>query len=98
MREAHDSVLRRASIFVDSFATAVHDIGELGIPLATDVIAEADIINDLYGLCNGKKRKRIEGEITIFKNGGGAHLDLAVAKYIKKVFDDSQANCRPQTD
>jgi len=87
MREAHDSALLRGSIFVDSYKTALHDIGELGIPLANGVISRADVINDFYGLCSGDPGRRNEAEITIFKNGGGAHLDLAVARYIKHCFD-----------
>ena len=88
MREAHDSALLRGSIFVDSYKTALHDIGELGIPLANGVISEADVINDFYGLCCGDPGRKSDAEITIFKNGGGAHLDLAVAAHIKKLFDE----------
>jgi ornithine cyclodeaminase/alanine dehydrogenase-like protein (mu-crystallin family) len=89
MREAHDSALLRGSIFVDSYKTALHDIGELGIPLANGVISRADVINDFYGLCSGDTGRRNETEITVFKNGGGAHLDLAVATYIKHCFDEA---------
>ena len=87
MREAHDSALLRGNIFVDSYKTALHDIGELGIPLANKVISEQDVIDDFYGLCSGNIGRKNDSEITIFKNGGGAHLDLAVALYIKKLFE-----------
>jgi ornithine cyclodeaminase len=87
MREAHDSALLRGTIFVDSYSTALHDIGELGIPLANQVISERDVIDDFYGLCSGNPGRQNVSEITIFKNGGGAHLDLAVASHIKKLFD-----------
>ena len=87
MREAHDSALLRGSIFVDSYQTALHDIGELGIPLANGLISEADVINDFYGLCSGGTGRSSDTEITIFKNGGGAHLDLAVAAHIRHRFD-----------
>ncbi|HAN81005.1 MAG: ornithine cyclodeaminase [Gammaproteobacteria bacterium] len=87
MREAHDSALLRGSIFVDSYKTALHDIGELGIPLASGLISEADVINDFYGLCSGGTGRSSDTEITIFKNGGGAHLDLAVAAHIRHRFD-----------
>ena len=87
MREAHDSALLRGSIFVDSYKTALHDIGELGIPLASGLISEADVINDFYGLCSGGTGRSSDAEITIFKNGGGAHLDLAVAAHIRHRFD-----------
>lgn len=88
MREAHDSVLSRGRIFVDSYKTALHDIGELGIPLAHGIIKESDIIDDFYGLCAGITTRQTESEITVFKNGGGAHLDLAVALHIKTLFDE----------
>lgn len=88
MREAHDSALLRGSIFVDSFRTAMHDIGELGIPLARNVIAESDVIDDFYGLCSGKMFRKSNSQVTIFKNGGGAHLDLAVASHMKQLFDE----------
>jgi ornithine cyclodeaminase len=49
-------------------------------------------MDDFYGLCSGNPGRQSDSEITIFKNGGGAHLDLAVALYIKNVFD--QVNLR----
>ena len=79
MREVDDTAIRRARIFVDSRATAVHHIGELAIPLATGVIAEADILGDLHALVGGAAGRRSEDEITLYKNGGGAHLDLMTA-------------------
>ncbi len=82
MREADDAVLHRGSLFVDSRATTLGHIGELMIPLATGVISEADIRGDLADLVNGQAGRQDENEITVFKNGGGAHLDLMTARYI----------------
>ncbi|MEM8848563.1 MAG: ornithine cyclodeaminase [Pseudomonadota bacterium] len=80
MREADDTALQRATIFVDARATTLDHIGELKIPLATGAIAETDIVADYY---DGRAmRRRSEDEITLFKNGGGAHLDLMTARYI----------------
>lgn len=92
MREAHDSAILRGTIFVDSYKTALDDIGELGIPLANQIISTCDVVDDFYGLCSGNPGRQSDAEITIFKNGGGAHLDLAVAVYIKNLFD--KANLR----
>lgn len=89
MREAQDSAVTRGIIFVDSFTTALHDIGELGIPLKHQTITEADVIDDFYGLCNGQSGRQNSDEITIFKNGGGAHLDLVVAMHIKQLYDST---------
>ena len=82
MREADDAALRRARIFVDSRATTIGHIGELKIPLAHGVIAEGDVLADYYDLESGTFSRRSEDEITLFKNGGGAHLDLMTARYV----------------
>lgn len=84
MREADDTLIQKGSIFVDAFETTVHDIGELMIPIKNGVITENDVKGDLYNLCQGAKGRQSEDEITIFKNGGGAHLDLMTALYIQK--------------
>jgi ornithine cyclodeaminase len=82
MREADDEALRRARIFVDSRATTIGHIGELKIPLAHGVISEGDVVADYYDLATGAFARRSEDEITLFKNGGGAHLDLMTARYV----------------
>ena len=80
MREADDEALRRATIFVDARATTMDHIGELMIPLAAGVIAPADVVADHYD--GDAMRRSSDDEITLFKNGGGAHLDLMTARYI----------------
>ncbi|SIO12664.1 ornithine cyclodeaminase family protein [Vannielia litorea] len=80
MREADDEVLRRARLFVDSRATTVGHIGEIKDPLARGVISEEDIIADFYQL--DAVRRESDTEITVAKNGGGAHLDLMTARHI----------------
>lgn len=80
MREADDDALRRARIFVDSFDTTLDHIGELKTPLAEGVIAREDVIADFYDLDAFTRCE--EAEITLFKNGGGAHLDLMTSRYI----------------
>ncbi|WP_126974956.1 ornithine cyclodeaminase family protein [Frigidibacter oleivorans] len=82
MREADDATLRRARIFVDARATTLHHIGELKTPLAEGVIAESDVLGDFYDLPPGRFARTSDDEITLCKNGGGAHLDLMTAKYI----------------
>lgn len=76
MREGDDALIGKARIFVDARETAMHDIGELGIPLAQGLISESDILGDFYDLCNGAPGRQSDDEITLFKNGGGAHLDV----------------------
>ncbi len=82
MREVDDDCLRRARIFVDSFETTLEHIGELKDPLARGVIARADVLGDLRDLVAGRVGRRSPEEITLFKNGGGAHLDLMTARVI----------------
>ncbi len=80
MREADDEALRRSRIFVDSFDTTLDHVGELKTPLAEGVIARGDVIADFYDL--DAFTRRDDDEITLFKNGGGAHLDLMTSRYI----------------
>ena len=79
MREVDDAAIRRGKLFVDSRATTIDHIGELKDPIARGIIAAEDVIADYYDL---DAFKRAPEDITIFKNGGGAHLDLMVANYI----------------
>jgi ornithine cyclodeaminase len=82
MREVDDEALRRARIFVDSRATTLAHIGELKDPIARGVISESDILADFHDIAAGLFRRRSTEEITIAKNGGGAHLDLMTARHI----------------
>ncbi len=86
MREADDTAIKRARVFVDSRATTVGHIGEIMRPIASGVLTENDIIADYYDLETGQFARTDPDEITLFKNGGGAHLDLMVAKYIIGAF------------
>jgi ornithine cyclodeaminase len=79
MREADDTLIQRACIFVDSRDTTIDHIGELKIPIARGIITRSDILGDLYDIEAGRAGRRNGEEITLFKNGGGAHLDLMTA-------------------
>jgi len=85
MREGDDELVAKARIFVDARETAMHDIGELGIPLKQGLIAESNVVGDFYDLCNGAPGRGGDDEITLFKNGGGAHLDVMTALEIRRV-------------
>ncbi|MFN3172337.1 MAG: ornithine cyclodeaminase family protein [Hyphomicrobiales bacterium] len=82
MREADNGLLQKGRVFVDSFETTLDHIGELMVPLAEGAIERGDVLADLYGLVAGSFERTSGDEITIFKNGGGAHLDLMTAKRI----------------
>jgi len=82
MREADDTAMRRAKVHVDSRATTIPHIGELMIPLANGTLAETDILGDLRDFAAGTVPPRTPQDITLYKNGGGAHLDLMTARLI----------------
>ena len=81
MREADDDLLRKSRLFVDSRETTLDHIGELMIPLAEGTITRSDVLGDLRDLVAGRVGREGD-EITVFKNGGGAHLDLMTARVI----------------
>ncbi|WP_333711993.1 ornithine cyclodeaminase family protein [Yoonia sp.] len=80
MREADDQALQRARVFVDSRETTIHHIGELMIPIAAGAFSVDAVVADFYDLPDFKRHTK--DEITLFKNGGGAHLDLMTSRYI----------------
>ena len=82
MREADNSLIKKARIFVDARETTIGEIGELMIPMSEGVIAETDVLGDFCDLCNGASGRQSSNEITLFKNGGGAHLDLITGTMI----------------
>ena len=79
MREADDEAIAKARLFVDCRDTVLDHVGELFDPLSRGVIAPEDVIADFYQL---DLFTRDPDDITLFKNGGGAHLDLMAARYI----------------
>lgn len=79
MREADDALMARASVFVDNRDTTIEHIGELIAPIQSGALKPEDIQGDLYQLV-GQPYSRTASEVTLFKNGGGAHLDLMIAK------------------
>ena len=85
MREVDDRAMQRARLFVDARATTVHHIGEIMDPIASGAITEAHIVADYYD-DPALFARQSDDEITIAKNGGGAHLDLMTATYIAKAW------------
>ena len=80
MRETDDEVVRRARIWVDTMAGAMHEAGDLLIPMKAGVIKEADIQGDLFALAQGRAPRRGSAdEITMFKSVGASIEDLAAA-------------------
>lgn len=86
MREVDDAALQKARVFVDSFDTTVGHIGEIKIPIEAGAITREHLIADYY--TPEAFRRRNDDEITLFKNGGGAHLDLMTSRYILDRWSD----------
>ena len=80
MREVDNAALQRSRIFVDSIDTTVGHIGEIKIPTEAGAISANDIVADYYNISNFTRQS--DNEITLFKNGGGAHLDLMTSRFI----------------
>jgi len=90
MREVNDAALQNARIFVDSRDTTIEHIGELKLPIANGVISKNDVLADFYDIPTGGFDVCGSDDITLFKNGGGAHLDLMTAKLILQKWRESQ--------
>lgn len=82
MREVNDEVISQAQIYVDNKVGALHESGDLCIPLANGVITEADIRGELFELCQqAVSGRENEEQITLFKSVGFALEDLVAARF-----------------
>ena len=80
-REVDDACVLRSALYVDDRLATLSEDGDLVLPLQTGLISPDDIRGDLYQLCRGEVAGRTDAEaITLFKNGGGGHLDLMAAR------------------
>ena len=80
MRECDDACLQRGSVFVDTYAGAMGEAGDLLQAMAAGVFAREAIRADLAELERGERRGRQgRDEITVFKSVGASLEDLAAA-------------------
>ena len=80
MRESDDAAVERASVFVDTFAGALKEGGDIVQPLDAGIIQRSDIRAELADLVSGRHAGRSNAdEITLFKSVGAALEDLAGA-------------------
>jgi ornithine cyclodeaminase/alanine dehydrogenase-like protein (mu-crystallin family) len=81
MREADDRLIARATLFVDTFAGALVEAGDLTQPLANGLIKRDAIVAELADLVAGRHPGRnTQEEITLFKSVGTALEDLTAAQ------------------
>jgi ornithine cyclodeaminase/alanine dehydrogenase-like protein (mu-crystallin family) len=79
LRETDEAALARGRIFVDT-RRGMENTGDLGPALASGIFGADAIAGDHFDLAQGKvEGRRSPDEITIFKNVGGAHLDVFTA-------------------
>lgn len=77
MREADDETIRRASMICMDTREGYDCTGDIIQPLNNGVITFEDIAADHFELARTENTgRRNDEEITVFKNIGGAHLDL----------------------
>jgi alanine dehydrogenase len=76
--ELDPALLKRAQVFVDDPAQAIHS-GEVNVPISSGVYRADDIAGTLGEVVIGKKKRAGSGTITIFDSTGLAIQDLAIA-------------------
>jgi ornithine cyclodeaminase/alanine dehydrogenase-like protein (mu-crystallin family) len=80
MRESDDELVSRAAVFVDSYAGALAEAGDLVQAMASGALARERIRAELGELCSGRKPGRSAADdVTVFKSVGTALADLCAA-------------------
>ncbi len=88
MRESDDDCIRRARIYMDSRMFTLGRVGDISQPAEAGVMTDDDVAGDLFDLARGVcEGRRAADEITLFKNSGGGHLDLAAARFLMTRLD-----------
>jgi ornithine cyclodeaminase len=83
MRECDDECVRRASVFVDTYAGALKEAGDLVQAIAAGAIAREHVRAELADLCAGRHPGRTrDDEVTLFKSVGTALEDLCAARLV----------------
>jgi len=83
MREVDDALVQRAELYVDTFAGALAEAGDLVQPIERGVLARTQIRAELADLVTGRASgRRDAGTITLFKSVGTALEDLAAARLV----------------
>lgn len=83
MRESDDEAVARARVFVDTYAGALAEAGDLLQPAQSGAWSKDEVQADLHELAAKRKPGRISAEeITLFKSVGAAIEDLTAAKLV----------------
>ncbi|MFT5572692.1 MAG: ornithine cyclodeaminase/alanine dehydrogenase-like protein (mu-crystallin family) [Cryomorphaceae bacterium] len=93
MREADSATMSTSSVFVDTYAGALEEAGDLLIAIEEEVFMAKDICASLEELCRHQHQGRVtDTEITVFKSVGTALEDLMAAIL---VYQSSAKSCIP---
>lgn len=93
MREVDDEAIVRSNVYVDSRWFTIDCAGDLTQPIAKGVFHADQVRADLFELCSGQKPGRSSAtQITLFKSGGGAHLDLMTASFVAQTLRNRAAH------
>lgn len=84
MREANNTLMQKAAVFADIREAALHETGDLIIPIEQGAITEKAVLADFFDFCNGRHAGRDalaqpQKAITVFKAVGSSIEDLAAA-------------------
>lgn len=83
MRETDDDAVCGSRVFVDTYAGALKEAGDLLQPIAAGRWKASMVCGDLHELTNGVRAGRLsQQEITLFKSVGAAIEDLAAANLL----------------
>jgi len=83
MRESDDDLVARAEVYVDTYAGALKEAGDLVQPLADGAIRREHVRAELAELCAGTHAGRRDRDaVTLFKSVGTALEDLCAASLV----------------
>jgi len=83
MRESDDELVKRAEVFVDTFAGGFKEAGDLVQPIAAGAIAREHVRAELADLVSGRHPGRATPDaVTVFKSVGTALEDLCAARLV----------------
>jgi ornithine cyclodeaminase/alanine dehydrogenase-like protein (mu-crystallin family) len=85
MRESDDMTVLRSRVYVDTYAGALKEGGDIVQPISDGIISGGDIVGEMSELVKGDAPgRRTNDEITLFKSVGAALEDLAAGILIER--------------
>lgn len=82
MRELSEDIITESKLVVDQREAALHEAGELALPIRASKLTPDFIVAELGEAVSGKTVRTSTKDITVFKSVGNAIQDLAIARYL----------------